>query len=688
MEKSNKKQNIEEHVDVDVIEEGALEQDVDVGDMEDLGVAEGETSDGVRGAVVGESVTGRPKKGRGVKRQRIGGAGPQLSGEDDDELDPSELVPTLRPRGRPPTTGQYVGLAKAKAALNAAVQEERRLADEKEIMEVSKRVRDRSTRPLNKANGDALASELRGRVCDNADLINTIAVKSKSLKGTCVRDLKESAEAIKRDVSELAKRSQSEENQKLQSANERLQAELVIVRREFEELREEVRRQRLQVAQPVAANEGPVEAPSSILSIMESFKSELVVLVGEVVNARIDARLAAFSVPAVRPSLASDMAAGGVSAGSLRMTTGPSKGASVAPRVKAGKKGPKGAASRRKRAKRVTLAAREAARAREGAPAVLVQQTPTQVVYAKALGRKAKGSDKASGIPNVAPVPRTKLRPPRTAAVTLTLKPEAIEKGVKYETVLTEAKRRIKLTEVGLQQVRFRATATGARMLEIPPGTEDADKVADALAEKLRSVLDADVVTIQRPTKCVDIRVTGLDDSVVAEEVAAAVAAEGGCAVDAVRAGAVARSPNGSGSLLVSCPVVAAKKLVEAGRLTVGWISARVVLLEAKPLRCFKCLEQGHVAVKCDRGVDRSKDCFRCGQGGHKARECSADVHCVACAKLGKPAAHYIGRRGCLSGQAFKAAQAAVGGKKAVGGPVASQSLQHVAEEDGMDTAQ
>ncbi|XP_064072791.1 enolase-phosphatase E1-like [Vanessa tameamea] len=52
---------------------------------------------------------------------------------------------------------------------------------------------------------------------------------------------------------------------------------------------------------------------------------------------------------------------------------------------------------------------------------------------------------------------------------------------------------------------------------------------------KLRSPRTA----IHRPTKCVEVRVVDLDDSVTAEEVVAAVATEGGCSEGAIRPGVV-----------------------------------------------------------------------------------------------------------------------------------------------------
>ncbi|KAF9803753.1 hypothetical protein SFRURICE_012052, partial [Spodoptera frugiperda] len=83
----------------------------------------------------------------------------------------------------------------------------------------------------------------------------------------------------------------------------------------------------------------------------------------------------------------------------------------------------------------------------------------------------------------------------------------------------------------------IKATATGARLLEVPGATSGPS--ADALAERLRACLGADEVRVSRPTKCLDLRIMGLDDSVTEHEVVAAVARTGGCPADQVKAGTI-----------------------------------------------------------------------------------------------------------------------------------------------------
>ncbi|KAL0842498.1 hypothetical protein ABMA28_014592 [Loxostege sticticalis] len=248
-----------------------------------------------------------------------------------------------------------------------------------------------------------------------------------------------------------------------------------------------------------------------------------------------------------------------------------------------------------------------------------------------------------------------KLRPPRSSAIVLTLLPGAQEKGVTYETALRDAKSRINISELGINGLRCVKAKTGGKLLEIP-GATSGDK-ADALAAKLKEVLPAELVRVSRPTKTVDVRLSGLDDSVTKDEVAEAVSRVGGCAADSIKVGEIRESWAGNGTVVVKVPVAAAKKISQ-GRLLVGWVSCRVQVLETKPMRCYRCMESGHVRQQCPNETDRSEMCYRCGGLGHKARECTAAApHCPICADLGKPASHKVGSKNCAPPKRGKASK-------------------------------
>jgi len=97
--------------------------------------------------------------------------------------------------------------------------------------------------------------------------------------------------------------------------------------------------------------------------------------------------------------------------------------------------------------------------------------------------------------------------------------------GVTLAQLMTEA--RIKLEDIGIAFLRPKVAATGAMLLEVP-GENSAVK-ADQLASKLREVLAATGASVNRPVKCEDMRIFGLDESMIGEEVAAAVATAGEC---------------------------------------------------------------------------------------------------------------------------------------------------------------
>ena len=278
------------------------------------------------------------------------------------------------------------------------------------------------------------------------------------------------------------------------------------------------------------------------------------------------------------------------------------------------------------------------------------------------------------------PPPPRKLRTPPTSAVVLSLQPAAQEKGATYAKILAEAKAKVDLSTLGISGLRFRVAATGARVLVLP-GAQSGDK-ADTLAAKLREAIGDDVVYVSRPTRCAELRISGLDDSVSPPEVAAAVARVGECAVEAVKVGDIRQNASGLGTAWVRCPVVAAKKVVQNGRLLVGFVSAQVQLLDARPLQCHRCLEFGHVKAQCPSEQDRSGQCYRCGQEGHKSGGCSRALHCPVCAANKKSADHRMGSISCTARQGKKSrlARGVVGSAPITARPVATR-----AEE--MDTA-
>lgn len=163
---------------------------------------------------------------------------------------------------------------------------------------------------------------------------------------------------------------------------------------------------------------------------------------------------------------------------------------------------------------------------------------------------------------------------------------------------------------------------------------------------KLREVF-GETARVARPVVRGEIRIFGLDDSVMPEEVCAVIAREGKCLVGEVRAGPIRLLNNGLGSVWAQCPLAAALAVSRLGKIRIGWTIARVELLKSRPRQCYKCWRFGHVRFACKAASDRSGLCFRCGAPGHMARDCNAAPKCLVCADLGRECAHRVGSTAC-----------------------------------------
>ncbi|XP_041980957.1 uncharacterized protein LOC121734412 [Aricia agestis] len=527
-------------------------------------------------------------------------------------------------RGRPPTTGQYVGLAKAQEDLRREKEEERRAAFRAKVEEVARAAREerearearaslRASPALTAEDTEQTSAALAGSVERALEMVTMVATRSSNLKGTYQRALKEAVASIKAAVTEMRGRGQTAEIRALEEQNDRLLRQVNAMRRELEDLRRRVT--------------GP--APDDLQRMLSEVSRSNIETFGNMLNARLaglEDRL--LPEPRRRPPLAADGAgpsSGAPPTAASKKTPKPKKSATAkapdessagsaavhlqppaAPAEKGATK-----SKRKKKKKRPSMAAQEAAKGGQNTNAPPVEAPWTTVgprrqkktgvaTSAKAAPRKKKR--------------KAKLRAPATAAITLTLGKNAAEKGVKYSDVLLKAKNAVTtsgLAELDIQklQLRFRLAQTGARVLTIPG--EGAQEKADSLAEKLREVLDPDVVKVGRPAKCVEMRIAGLDDSATTAEVIEAVSREGGCPANSIRSGPIRKGRWGDGSVWLSVPVAAAKKLISLKRLQVGWVSA-------KP--------------------------------EHKAAECrEKQPNCFFCEALGKDKDHVLGSSGCVT---------------------------------------
>ncbi|KAL0810242.1 hypothetical protein ABMA28_010405 [Loxostege sticticalis] len=378
---------------------------------------------------------------------------------------------------------------------------------------------------------------------------------------------------------------------------------------------------------------------------LDAFTASILRQMGTLIDAKLDARLP--PVPSIRPPLKGDAPS------NARVVKAPPSATNTAQQRKS-----------RDAAERVPIP--------EPAPppkSATVENTPpissawSEVVKS---GKRGKGKGKSSQAQASAaqqqpkssksattadnkPKKKPRLREPKTAAVVVGLDPQFGNASSELNKLLREAKSKIDVDELGLSGRLSTRTSrvTGKRILVVAAdkekGNAEAGEKADALASALLNALPPGMVSVTRPEKHIDVRLSGVDVTATASDISEAVAKAGECLPAHIKVGRI----TDNGSVVVRCPVLAAKKISAIGRLTIGWFVVRAALLSPRPLRCSRCLGANHGRGLCKSAEDRSSTCLRCGEIGHKSAVCTGETRCCLCAAAGRPASHRIGAKNC-----------------------------------------
>ncbi|XP_026747019.1 atherin-like [Trichoplusia ni] len=174
---------------------------------------------------------------------------------------------------------------------------------------------------------------------------------------------------------------------------------------------------------------------------------------------------------------------------------------------------------------------------------------------ARAPPQKKKGGPKAVSGRQRRKRAQRQRRLARTAAVVLTITPEAEKEGLTYATVLTKARAGVDLNAMGVDMavdpIRIRKAQTGARVLQLPKNV--GQEAADEMAKKLEAIYGGDV-RVTRPIRCAELRVSNLDDSVTREEILDVAARQSQCAPDRFKVGDLRPSPGQKFSAVLKMP--------------------------------------------------------------------------------------------------------------------------------------
>lgn len=467
--------------------------------------------------------------------------------------------------------------------------------------------------------------DLGARIRESLETIEKVAVKSKNIKGDLVREVRKSVRIAQAAAVEIAQRTVTEK-------------ENAALRQRVAELNKRVD----EMAKEMSALRGGAKGSSEKAgSPMRDRMMDQIGLLIEEKLAQFKREL--FPDRAIRPPLGVQKAAETQSAPAVATTPSTAPPTTTTPLpvnttwAKVASK--KGRATKNKKTASTAKVSEKPAGA-TGQP-----------------GERQKGPKKSQNKP-----PKV----PKTAAITLTVEEGA---GITYAQVMKAAKEKVKLADVGITQVKQKRGINGGLVLEIE-GEGNAAK-ADALAVRMREALVGMSVRIARPVKSGEIRVMDLDDSVTPRDVAIAIAEACDCVAEELRVGEIRRNPSSLGTVWVRCPLTVVRALADAKRLRVGWVSARVEVLAARALLCYRCLEKGHVRHQCPN-VDRSNLCYMCGESSHKASECPATKpKCFVCAHHGLPADHRVGSKSCTPPP----------GKKVRGGKKRAENTKKTTEE-------
>ncbi|KAM8702439.1 hypothetical protein ACLKA7_001770 [Drosophila subpalustris] len=223
--------------------------------------------------------------------------------------------------------------------------------------------------------------------------------------------------------------------------------------------------------------------------------------------------------------------------------------------------------------------------------------------------------------------PRGRVKPAKSDAIVVKGDPE-----MSYADILRSVKTEPKLRSLAQHVKAIRKTAKGELLFELSKSADPHTKtLQDAVKDFLGSKAEVRSLTA---TTAFEIR--DLDEVTTAEEILEALITQfGEIQVSSSSIVSMRKSYGGTQIASLKLPADEAEKLLQAGKLRVGWVICRV-RRKVQPMRCLRCIDFGHVATKCREEVDCKGLCFKCGQADHQAKSCKHTPKCLLCIRKGE----------------------------------------------------
>lgn len=213
----------------------------------------------------------------------------------------------------------------------------------------------------------------------------------------------------------------------------------------------------------------------------------------------------------------------------------------------------------------------------------------------------------------------------KTEAVII-IKPKEAEEGNSSETTKKDIKNKIDISKLGVGITKLRKATRGAVVVGCESKLQ-ADKLKEKVAEDL-----GEKYVVQEPKKRkLKIKIHDIDkeDCESEEDFWSKVAEQNECGSEGVRGKIIHKTVNSNSrgvTLIIEVDTDARKRLLDLGRVKIGWKICRVQDYVGI-LRCFKCCGYYHFAKDCVK----KEACGLCA-GQHMTKDCNSSARkCVNC---------------------------------------------------------